>query len=96
MRHGNMKPSLCLDAPDQMPTTGTTVAHYEVLDRLRAGGMGEVYRGRDTRLGREVALKFISPQYRRDPERRARLLKEAHAASLLRSAAVATTDVRHR
>ena len=74
-----------------MPSAGTTVAHYEVLDQLGAGGMGEVYRGRDTRLGREVALKFIASRFRQDPERRARLLREARAASLLRSAAVATT-----
>lgn len=53
--------------------------------------MGEVYRGRDTRLGRPVALKFIDPAHDRDPDRRARLLKEAQAAAMLRSPAVATT-----
>ena len=74
-----------------MPSTGSTVQHYEIEDRIGAGGMGEVFRARDTRLGREVALKFIAPPYRGDPERRARLLKEARAASALRSPAVATT-----
>ena len=74
-----------------MPTIGGTILHYEIGDRLGAGGMGEVYRARDTRLGREVALKFIDPAYRRDPDRRARLLKEARAASVLRSPAIATT-----
>ena len=77
-----------------MPTTGNTISHYEIGDPLGAGGMGEVYRARDTRLGREVALKFIAPQHRRDPDSRARLLKEARAASLLRSPAVATTSAR--
>lgn len=49
-----------------MPTTGTTIAHYEIGEPLDAGGMGEVYRARDTRLGREVALKFIDPRFRKD------------------------------
>ena len=74
-----------------MPSTGHTVSHYELGDKLGAGGMGEVFRARDTRLGREVALKFIAPQYREDADRRARLLKEAQAASALRSPAIATT-----
>ena len=74
-----------------MPTTGSTILHYEVGDRIGRGGMGEVYRARDTRLGRRVALKFISPEYRGDPDRRARLLKEARAASVLSSPAIATT-----
>ena len=74
-----------------MSTTGSSVLHYNVGERIGAGGMGEVYRARDTRLGREVALKFIAPQYRGDPERRARLLKEAQAASVLSAPAIATT-----
>ena len=74
-----------------MPTTGQAVLHYEIGAKLGAGGMGEVFRARDTRLGREVALKFISPAFRDDPDRRARLLKEAQAASALRSPAIATT-----
>ena len=74
-----------------MPSIGTIIQHYEIGDRLGSGGMGEVYRARDTRLGRPVALKFISPDHEQDPDRRGRLLKEAQAASLLRSPAVATT-----
>ena len=74
-----------------MPVTGRTVLHYEVGNRIGAGGMGEVYRARDTRLGREVALKFISPEYRTDADRRARLLKEARAAAVLSAPAIATT-----
>ena len=60
-----------------MPSTGSIIQHSEIGDPLGSGGMGEVYRGRDTRLRRPVALKFVDPAHDQDPDRRVRLLKEA-------------------
>src|SRR6476619_7076079 len=68
---------------------GNTIQHYAVRSRLGKGGMGEVYLAEDTRLGREVALKMLPAGAQADPERRARLLTEARAASALRSSNIA-------
>ena len=61
-----------------MPLTpGTRLGAYEVSSPLGAGGMGEVYRARDTRLGREVAIKALPAAFAQDPERVARFEREA-------------------
>ncbi len=66
------------------------LSHFELLERLGSGGMGEVYRARDTLLGREVALKLIQPQLHADPAVRARFLRECRSAAALNHPGVAT------
>jgi Tol biopolymer transport system component len=63
--------------------SGTRLGPYEVAASLGEGGMGEVYRARDTRLGRDVAIKILPAQYAADPEWRRRLDREARAISSL-------------
>ena len=64
-------------------TPGVRLGAYELGAMLGAGGMGEVYRARDTRLGREVAIKILPPLASSDPDRRRRFEQEARAASAL-------------
>ncbi len=69
---------------------GQTVSHYRVLEKLGEGGMGVVYLAEDTRLGRKVALKALSPEFVRDPDRRKRFQQEARAAAVLTHPGIAT------
>src|SRR6185295_18678877 len=60
-----------------------TLGHYKILDRIGAGGLGDVYRARDTRLGRTVAIKVVAADVAGDPARRARLVHDARATVVL-------------
>jgi serine/threonine protein kinase/Tol biopolymer transport system component len=62
---------------------GKLLGPFEILSPLGAGGMGEVYRARDTRLGREVAVKVLSAEFSQDADRRDRFEREARSASAL-------------
>ena len=62
---------------------GARLGPYEIRSLLGAGGMGEVYRARDTRLGRDVAVKILPPSYSADSDRLRRFEQEARAASVL-------------
>ncbi len=62
---------------------GSKLAHFELIEPLGAGGMGEVYLAQDTRLGRKVAIKVLPAEFASDPERLARFEQEARAAAAL-------------
>jgi len=68
---------------------GRTLAHYQIVEQLGAGGMGVVYRGLDTRLNRSVAIKVLPDELTADPDRKARFLQEARSASAVNHPAIA-------
>ena len=74
------------EIPSSLPSTlspGTRFGNYEILQRLGAGGMGEVYRAKDIRLEREVAIKTLSPEWCSQPEALSRFEQEARSACAL-------------
>ena len=69
---------------------GTKLGHYEVVSSLGAGGMGEVYRAKDTKLGREVAIKLLLEEVSQDAEQLARFEREAKVLASLNHNNIAT------
>jgi Tol biopolymer transport system component len=79
---GELAARVLLD-DDAHSLVGRQIGAYEILSRLGAGGMGEVYRARDPRLRRDVAIKVLPQVFMADPERRARFEREAHLLAAL-------------
>jgi hypothetical protein len=81
-------PELMFDPGESL--AGRMIGPYRVFEEVGRGGMGVVYAAEDTRLGRQVALKALTPEFTGDPARRERLRREARAAASLTHPAIAT------
>ena len=83
MAYGNLPGAALLDSAAMSLAPGSRLGPYEIVSSLGAGGMGEVWRARDTRLGRDVAVKVLAAHLSAEPEVRARFEREARAISAL-------------
>src|SRR5258708_39079557 len=68
---------------DSSPLAGQSVLHYRILEKIGAGGMGDVWKALDTKLDRQVALKLLKPDQLGDLAQQRRLFREARSASAL-------------
>ena len=81
-RSAELAAQILADEPGES-LVGRQIGSYRILSLLGAGGMGEVYRARDTKLGRDVAIKVVSDRFLSDPERLARFEREARVLATL-------------
>jgi len=77
------QPQVEEDRPDANDLSGRTLSHYRVYEKLGRGGMGEVYRARDTKLNRDVALKVLPEEFANNADRMARFEREAQVLASL-------------
>jgi serine/threonine-protein kinase len=70
-------------SPSYVNMVSQKILHYQLVEKIGAGGMGEIYKAQDSRLNRLVAVKILSPNMSTDPDRRRRFFQEAQAASAL-------------
>src|SRR5512139_1878745 len=66
-----------------MPEIGQSLSHYSLVEKIGKGGMGEVFRAKDLKLGRDVAIKVLPEEFARDPDRIARFEREAKLLAIL-------------
>ena len=71
-------------------TKGTTISHYRIVEKIGAGGMGEIYLAEDTNLNRQIAIKVLPALFGTDPERQARFEREAKLLAMLNHPNLAT------
>jgi serine/threonine protein kinase len=81
-----------LSSQSKLIMIGKTISHFRILEKLGEGGMGVVYKARDTRLDRFVALEILPPERLADPDRKRRFVQEAKAASSLNHAHIVTIN----
>ena len=84
------EPQADTSSPDISDLSGHTIAHYRVYEKLGSGGMGEVYRARDSKLARDVALKVLPEEFAHDADRMARFEREAQVLASLNHPNIAT------
>ena len=82
--------------PEEPVRVGQTLSSFTITQSLGSGGMGEVYRARDAKLGRDVAIKVLRPEVAGDPDRLARFRREAHVLASLNHPHIAASTASKR